>query len=347
MTASGRQFFDRAGDSFWTVDKQTVTKLREDVETKDRAVTDFSHLITHQYRRAESGKLNKRASEILNKIDIGVKSLRDAEKRRTLEWLSSSSKAPPDKQQELRSKIDRDALKSGQWLLDSDVYSDWQKDPHSFLWLYGASGCGKSCLCSTIIKDLLESSARNDDTVVVYWYFDNGESRTQNLQDLLRFFLRQISARTDPFPSIVQDLAERHELSNSNPDIATLFKALMETVSSLGINVFFVFDAIDEYRAGDETLRAEFLDILVKLTDAKITKLHLLVTGIQEEDIQKTFDRLEKSPTKLNIEKLVSEDLDAYLRAKIDRYAEDKPLWDTEIKSKIEKTLKADGCALL
>lgn len=338
---------DRAGDSFWTVDKQTVTKLREDVETKDRAVTDFSHLITHQYRRTENEKLNKQSSEILNKIDIGVKSLREAERRRTLEWLSSSSKAPPDKQQKLRSMIDRDDLKSGQWLLESEVYSDWQKDPHSFLWLYGASGCGKSCLCSTIIKDLLDSSARNDDMVVVHWYFDNGESKTQNLQAMLRFFLRQISARMDPFPSIVQDLAERHELSNSNPDIATLVETLTETVSALGINVFFVLDAIDEYRAGDETLRAEFLDILVKLADAKIPNLHLLVTGIHEEDIQEAFDRLEKPPTKFNIEKPVSEDLDAYLRANIDKYAEKKPWWDTEIRSKIEKTLKADGCALV
>ena len=223
---------------------------------------------------------------------------------------------------------------------------DWLTGSHSFVWLHGPSGCGKSSLCSTVVKSLVESAEKNINMIVAYWYFDDADPPTQNLQRLLRLVLRRISAKTTPFPKAVRDLANKHEFSDSSPSTTALIKALKETVAALEEDMFLVLDAIDEYQAGNETLRKEFFDFLVSLGDAQIRKLHLLVTSIADIDIENAFKRLQKLPAEIDVEKPVSVDVRAYLDATIKEYAEDKH-WSPKITDKICKALKYDGYEML
>jgi hypothetical protein len=106
-----------------------------------------------------------------------------------------------------------------------------------------------------VVKSLVESAEKNSNMIVAYWYFDYADTSTQNLQRLLRLVLRRISAKATPFPEAVRDLANKHELPNSSPSTTALIKALKETVITLEEDMFLVLDAIDEYQAGNETLR--------------------------------------------------------------------------------------------
>jgi hypothetical protein len=204
-----------------------------------------------------------------------------------------------------------------------------------------------------VVKSLVESAKKDSNMIVAYWYFDNTDPPTQNLQRLLRLVLRSISAKATPFPEAVRDLANKHELPDSSPSTTALIEALEKTVAALEKtvaaleeDVFLVLDAIDEYQADNETLREEFLDFLVRLGDAQIRKLHLLVTSIPDTDIKNAFKGLQKPPAEIDVEKSVSVDVDAYLDATIKKYAEDKQ-WSSEITDKIHKALKDDGYGML
>ncbi|KAL9070784.1 MAG: hypothetical protein Q9157_005686 [Trypethelium eluteriae] len=337
-----RSVAGRLLDSFWTLDNQDVQLLKVNLEGKDKIVTEQSQFVAHQYRKQEFQELDRKASEALGKIEISVEKLLKAERLSTLKWLSDTPLM--DKQQQLRSQVDKANKNSGNWLLESSGYTDWLTEPHSFVWLHGASGSGKSCLCSTVVKSLVESAENNSNMIVAYWYFDNADRSTQILQRLLRLVLRRISAKATPFPEAVGDLANKHELPDSSPSTATLIKALKETVATLEEDMFLVLDAIDEYQTGNETLLEEFLDFLVGLGDAQIRKLHLLVTSITDTDtgIKNAFKRLQKPPAEIDVEKPISVDVDAYLKATIKKDAEDKH-WSPEIMHKIYNALKDDG----
>jgi len=307
-------------------------------------VSDQAQLVAHQYRKQEFHELEDKASEALSMIDVAIKKLLDAERLNTLKWLSDTPLT--DKQQQLRSQIDKVNKDSGQWLLESITYTDWLKASNSFVWLRGASGCGKSSLCSTVVKNLVESAEKNSNMIVAYWYFDNSDSPTQSFQRLLRLVLRTISAKATPFPEAVRDLANKHELSGSSPSTTALINALTETIAALDEDLFLVLDAIDEYNAGNETLREEFLDFLVRVGDAQLRKLHLLVTSVPETDIENALKRLQYPPAEMDVEKPVSVDVDAYLDATIKKYAEDKH-WSPKVTDKIHQVLKDDGYEIL
>ena len=178
--------------------------------------------------------------------------------------------------------------------------------------------------------------------IVVYWYFDNADPMTQDLQALLRFILRRVAAYADPFPIPILDLARKHELSNSNPSIKALYQILRNTIVTLEEDIFIVFDAIDEYQADDPVLREEFLEMLSKLCESQLQKLHLLVTSVHENDIQDTFSVLKQPPIEIGVEDAISVDLDAYLEVTIAKHAKTKN-WSPEILYRIKETLKADG----
>lgn len=312
----------------------------DELEGNDKKVAEQCHLVAHQYRKKEFENLESRALGTLNSVEAAVQKILEAEKLRTLKWLSDS--LITDKQQQLRSKVEKFNKDSGKWLLGSDEYTSWLKSPGSFLWLRGASGCGKSMLCSTVVNNLVELAAGNSNMIVAYWYFDNADPQTQNLQRLVRLVLRRISAKATPFPEPVRDLAEEHETAGSIPGSGALIKTLKDTVADLDEEVFLVLDAIDEYHTGDETLRQEFLDFLVELGDRKLSKLHILVTSVSEADIENALVGLQPPPVSLDVEKPVSVDVDAYLSTTIERHAKDKK-WSPEIKARIEKVLKDDG----
>lgn len=307
------------------------------------------HLVAHQQRKMEFSKLDKKATESLDRIDGVVEKLLEMEKIRILSWLfdaeSSDAKPakPSDRQHSLRVQVERDNSKSGQWFLTLPEFSSWQQDPGSFFWLKGVSGCGKSSLCSTIINRLAQSAIPSQAKILAYWYFDNGNPKTQDLRALLRFFLRQIAAVADVFPPPVRALAAKHESPGSDPEVEELCKTLRETISGLKEEVLIVMDAIDEYPAdGTVDRRHDLLTVISDLVKAQLEKLHVFVTSINERDINDSFKSLDKPPVELDVEPLLFEDLGSFVDATVERFATSKPWWTDDIKTKIRKTLKAD-----
>jgi hypothetical protein len=96
---------------------------------------------------------------------------------------------------------------SGRWLLDSQVYKDWNCEGHGLLWIQGASGTGKSSLVSIIIDKI--KGLRN----VVYFYCTDAlEPFSENLNHIT-VILRALITQLAMSPEDENKVAEEVQLS--------------------------------------------------------------------------------------------------------------------------------------
>ncbi|KAF7539331.1 hypothetical protein G7054_g2214 [Neopestalotiopsis clavispora] len=193
-----------------------------------------------------------------------------------LEWLSSKDVNFSSLQNESQQTH---TAGTGQWLLDHRSYQNWRDREPGLLWLHGVAGCGKTILCSTIIRDLQRTFSP-----LAYWYFRFDNHTSQNTSQMLRSIIRQLSAF--PLPEEIHSLYNRHSQRASEPSLDDLVAALKCTIDRLAQDVYIVFDALDECPHQDKKgQRHELLDC-VKSLNKRHSKLHLLVTSRPEPDIQ-------------------------------------------------------------
>lgn len=86
-------------------------------------------------------------------------------------WL-----AAPDPSTNFNKSRDEHHEGTGQWLLNSEIYTKWKTEQNSFLWLYGMPGCGKTTLSSSVILDVKQSGTGTLDPIS-----DNYTSKTCRL----------------------------------------------------------------------------------------------------------------------------------------------------------------------
>ncbi|THX46709.1 Pfs, NACHT and ankyrin domain protein [Aureobasidium pullulans] len=101
----------------------------------------------------------QRISDELPKLRTGIENARDRmqelsfdnQQREIMQWLSA-----PDPSIDYHEALEKRHDGTGLWFLESDVFLDWKTRPHSFLWLCGIPGCGKTVLSSSLIQDHAE-----------------------------------------------------------------------------------------------------------------------------------------------------------------------------------------------
>ena len=125
------------------------------------------------------------------------------------------------------------------------------------------------------------------------------------------------------------------------PTLDSLFRTLRQTIEASG-ETFVILDALDECENRDE-----LLDFFWNTGTWKLNKLHLLLTGRKEPDIDECLSDFITDDKIISIQSvLVSSDICAFVR---DSLQNDRKLrrWqkDLDIQREIETTLmdKADG----
>ncbi|KAH0533917.1 hypothetical protein FGG08_007464, partial [Glutinoglossum americanum] len=326
--------------SWKPLDDQKITELKNAIKIADRKVHNWIPMIAHQYRRQEFIQLDEKAEKMLVKIDSTIRHQQESEKKQILERLRNDEAS--NRQRELRRKVDlgnpgnhgQDKLLPGQWFLDLQKFSDWKSSIHTFLWMTGVSGCGKSSLCSTIIQHLIDTCKREKNKSLSYWYFDNRYPPTQNIFNMLSSLI-QVAKSTKPIPNTVKDLQD------PNLDIKTLCRVLQETILELNCDVYIVLDAIDQC-SSDENVepRDELLGIIKALVEAQIDRFHLLVSSTRQS-FSAAFMDLAQPSEEVNIEIPIGVDLESYIDAAIKKYAADTG-WDESTQAYIKRSLNED-----
>ncbi|ETS79964.1 hypothetical protein PFICI_07493 [Pestalotiopsis fici W106-1] len=215
-------------------------------------------------------QVDQRTRRVQEQVQTG------AAEMKILDWLSSKDVNFSSLQNESQQAH---TAGTGQWLLDHRDYQNWRNHEPGLLWLHGVAGCGKTILCSTIIRDLQENFPH-----LAYWYFRFDNQILQDVSQMLRSTIRQLSV--SPLPDEIRSLYDRHGQRGSEPSVEELVAALNAAIESLTQDVYLVFDALDECPHQDKKGQRDQLLSCVKNLMMTHSNLHLLVTSRPEPDIE-------------------------------------------------------------
>ncbi|KAF8490589.1 hypothetical protein JB92DRAFT_2819701, partial [Gautieria morchelliformis] len=217
-------------------------------------------------------------------------------------WLSA-----PDHESKDRNARSMRREATGSWFLEAERFREWREAPHSFLWLHGIPGAGKTILCSTIIEELLLHCRSDPSLAIAFFYFDfNISSKDTPSDAVLRSLLKQLSAQCPAIPNTLDTLYSESVAANRSPAHGQLLSTLKSVIGHFRA-VYIVFDALDECPE-----RSRFLKVVNEIHAWRVDGLHLLATSRKEGDIDRVLKGLVTHEVSMN-ESLVDPDIKVHI----------------------------------
>ncbi|RDW82749.1 hypothetical protein BP6252_03861 [Coleophoma cylindrospora] len=251
--------------------------------------------------------------------------------RKVVNWLH-----PPD----ASSNHNRASLQhqqgTGKWFTDCSRFQEWKKNPGSFLWLYGIPGCGKTILMSKIIDQVQSHCQSNSRSAVAYYYFDFNDKEKQNVENLFRSIIVQISLQSFKIPKPLTDLYSKFYEGRNQPSCYDLSHTLSGLFKEHG-QVYILLDALDECKES-----SELLNWIKEIFKHYLSQLHLIVASRKERDIEMTLSKYMGVDSIDIINGDVASDITAFIEH---RLAEDDALkcLPDNIKANIIRVLTGDA----
>ncbi|KAF8490580.1 hypothetical protein JB92DRAFT_3008675 [Gautieria morchelliformis] len=217
-------------------------------------------------------------------------------------WL-----AAPDHESKDRNARSMRREETGSWVLEEERFREWREAPHSFLWLHGIPGAGKTILCSTIIEELSLHCRSDPSLAIAFFYFGFNSSRKDTLSDaVLRSLLKQLSGQCTAIPNTLDILCSESVVANRSPAHGQLLSTLKSVIGHFRA-VYIVFDALDECPE-----RSTFLKVVKEIHAWRVDGLHLLATSRKEGDIERVLKGLVSHEVSMN-ESLVDPDIKVHI----------------------------------
>jgi Cdc6-like AAA superfamily ATPase len=182
------------------------------------------------------------------------------EHKKITEWLSPASYSSQQ-----NDFFSRRLVGTGEWLLKSEEFLDWQDISNKSLFCPGIPGAGKTILSSIVIAHLLEKFENNANVGIAYIYCNYREHDEHKPEDFLLSLLRQLYQ--EPHTAPVNALYSRHVSKESRPSLNEIKETLHSTIRSYQSQVFVIIDALDECHGssrGRDKLLLEILDLQEK-----------------------------------------------------------------------------------
>jgi Cdc6-like AAA superfamily ATPase len=254
-------------------------------------------------------------------------------------WLS-----PSDPSTNLNKALQQRQEGTGLWLLQSSPFKRWQRQQHSFLWLHGIPGCGKTILSSTIIEHLVET---HPDQLLLYFYFDFTDSGKQTLNDVIRSLISQLYRKRKDTKKLLGSLFFSCNKGRSQPTLESLCKVFLQMIDQAQ-EIYIVLDAIDECRTRKGPMSEGLLAWIQSLSDLEQRNVHLLVTSRPEHDIEIVLRKLAQSDEDIVPiqSELIEDDIRSYVHTRV-KTSDGLKRWRsrTDVLDEIQRVLmgKAQG----
>ncbi|KAN0141995.1 hypothetical protein V8E53_000457 [Lactarius tabidus] len=178
------------------------------------------------------------------------------------------------------------------WFFGSRVFKDWMsKGP--LLWIHGKPGSGKSILCSAIIQYIIVQRDAGRATLT-YFYFDFRDEEKQNVRNVIKSLLIQLSTYSNPCCEIIHRLYSTSVKGMQQPRYDILIDCLKEMLFIVSPHpTFVILDALNDCPdSGTPTPREEVLQFVKNLVQLQLPNLHICVTSRLEIDIQAELEPL-------------------------------------------------------
>ena len=191
-------------------------------------------------------------------------------------WLKA-----PDPTVNYNNACEKRQRDTGLWFVEGPSFSAWLTKPHSFLWLKGFAGCGKSVLCSTAIRYAYRHRRSNPRVGVAFFFFTFNDESKQDTSALLRALVLQLSSQLNDNHEHLSRLYEGH--LNAMPPNQALLDCLHQLIRGFD-DVYILLDALDE--SPRDKHRSNMLQALSDIRAWLEPGLHILVTSREEADIR-------------------------------------------------------------
>ena len=184
---------------------------------------------------------------------------------------------------------------------------------------------------------------------MAYFYFDFRDISKQHWRGLVPSLLTQLSARSGPRCDILSRYYSDHDDGAQQPSDDTLTQCLKEMLTVPDqLPIYLIMDALDECSdiSGIPSPRDQVLQLVKKLVDLDLPKLHICVTSRPEVDIRDVLERLTSSRVSLHDQSGQKKDIEDYVWSVV--YSDSEPVmrrWRKEDKELVIEVLseQADG----
>jgi hypothetical protein len=252
------------------------------------------------------------------------------EQNKIIQWLQST-----DPSTNHNAACERREPLTGNWLLQSDEFAKWKREPKQLLWLHGIPGCGKTILSSTVvehIKEHIKATCKKDSQCqYIFYYFDFSDSKKQEVAGLLRSLLTQLASRDLKTLKEIEELYDQNGCGKQQPDKKSLLSILLSVLRS-PLRTYLIIDALDEC-----SQRGEMLKMLSDIYRQCSEEVNILVTSRKERDIELVLDDLASSSIGIQ-QTVVDTDIRIHLKTCL---VEDAKLkrWPSAVKEEMEDAL--------
>jgi hypothetical protein len=274
--------------------------------------------------------LNKRLAEIEDNSREWHRQFREFklshEQNKIIQWLQST-----DPSTNHNAACERREPLTGNWLLQSDDFAKWKREPKQLLWLHGIPGCGKTILSSTVVEHIKTICKKDSQCQYLFYYFDFSDSKKQEVAGLLRSLLAQLASRDLKTLKEIERLYNQNSCGKQQPDKKSLLSILLSVLRS-PLRTYLIIDALDEC-----SQRGEMLGMLSDIYRQCSEEVNVLVTSRKERDIELVLDRLASSSIGIQ-QTVVDADIRIHLKTCL---VEDVKLkrWPSAVKEEMEDAL--------
>ncbi|KGO60646.1 NACHT nucleoside triphosphatase [Penicillium expansum] len=199
---------------------------------------------------------------------------------------------------------------TGAWLLESPIFKSWHSGSRRHLWLHGLAGCGKTVLSTTVLDYLAKGS---DGLILIFFFFDFGDSTKQTWDGMLRSFAFQLYQGEVGSAAHLDTLFKTHQDGSSQPTTKALSNIVFKMLS-IDRKVSIVLDALDESKTRNDVL----MWIKEVISRPELSHIQLLYTSRPESEFQRYIPPLIGEDNCLSLEKqAINSDIRSWVTAQL------------------------------
>ena len=271
-------------------------------------------------------------TDIQDRLDKVLHIQYDREQQTILDWLTSV-----DYSTQQNDFITRRQEGTGEWLVESSEFQQWENNKSCTLFCPGIPGSGKTMMVSIVVDHLFKRFRDDPGIGIAFLYCDFRRQEKQQPINLFLSLLKQFSQRHTLFPECVTRLYKDHERNRTRPSFDEISNALYSVIANCS-RAFIIIDALDECSDTNSVL-SQFMEELFSLQVK--TGSSVFATSRPILGIPKDFERRGSSILEIRAR---DEDMRRYLDGHINQistFVREAPGLEGKIKSAIVKA--ADG----
>ncbi|KLP09509.1 Uncharacterized protein Y057_7533 [Fusarium fujikuroi] len=234
-----------------------------------------------------------------------------------------------------------------EWIISTDEFKTWEKDPPHLLWISAAPGMGKTFM-SIYLSKHFEAISEGSGTATIFFFCDNKVDTRNTAVSILRGLMHQlISHEPDLVNTIIPQWKQQSNQLFQEKSFGALWKLFEDAIAQSKFRtIYCVIDALDECEASSLSLLLRKFERLSRRRLDSSSKMKLICLSRRyPENIPEAFSLF----IKLELDTMIAkeEDINRFISVQVQELAQKKQL-SRKMRSMLQETFlqKSEGTFL-